>query len=198
MRFSRLPEALVGRFGATASAVPDRRGANAAVALVLRPPPEPPDPLVRASDVLVIRRAESARDPWSGQMALPGGRLDPSDPDLVAAAVRETREETALELDPGGVTGRIREIRSLGASLPAITVWPFVFRAGAGAGARVASPEVATVHWLPVEALAARESQDVFRYEVDGSVRRFPCIRVEGQVVWGLTYRILRCFLGSL
>src|SRR5689334_10230467 len=52
------------------------------------------------AEVLLIRRAQKETDPWSGHMAFPGGRQDPSDRDLLHTAVRETEEEVGLELRP--------------------------------------------------------------------------------------------------
>src|SRR5206468_4815145 len=43
-----------------------------------------------------IRRAEHPLDPWSGHMALPGGRSSPEDPSRRAVAERETFEEVGL------------------------------------------------------------------------------------------------------
>ena len=63
----------------------------AAVAIVLAPDPDA---------VLLIRRAERAGDPWSGHMALPGGRYEPKDPDLLGTALRETVEEVGVALKP--------------------------------------------------------------------------------------------------
>ena len=48
--------------------------------------------------LLFIRRARHAHDRHSGEVAFPGGRTDPGDPDPVATALRETEEE--LGLDP--------------------------------------------------------------------------------------------------
>src|ERR1700688_4826856 len=65
--------------------------AEAAVALVLAGAAE--------LALCVIRRAERPGDPWSGHLALPGGRADPADPHPRAVAERETAEEVGLVLD---------------------------------------------------------------------------------------------------
>ena len=64
---------------------------EAAVAAVLR---ERPGEL----ELLFIRRAEHADDPWSGDLAFPGGRIDPEDAGPREAAIRETLEELQLDL----------------------------------------------------------------------------------------------------
>lgn len=51
------------------------------------------------AEVLFIKRAARAGDRWTSHVALPGGRRDPDDVDDMAASVRETREETGLQLD---------------------------------------------------------------------------------------------------
>ena len=197
LRLSGLARALGDRFGPVESAVPDRNRRNAAVALVLRGPTGVADPVVRDCEVLVIRRSDSPRDPWSGQMALPGGSMDEADDGLLATAVRETREETGLFLDRGrGVIGRLETARPMGVRLPVITIWPFVFRAVPDAVARVGSPEVASVHWFRVKDLADRGNRGSYQWREGGLVRAFPCIELEGRVIWGLTYRIVTGFLG--
>ena len=65
---------------------------QAATALVLRPRTDD------ALELLFIKRAEWAGDPWSGQVAFPGGRHEPHDPDLLTTSVRETQEETGIDL----------------------------------------------------------------------------------------------------
>ena len=191
---SRLSALLANRFGGPESASPDGRRKNAAVAVILRPGggDPAPDPHFSACDVLLIERATSARDPWSGQMALPGGRLDPADPGLAGAAVRETMEETGVNLATGGaLLGRAGAMRPLAVRTPAISIWPFVFRADPETVARVASPEVASVHWFAVKALLDPANRDTYTWTHGGVVRPFPCIRLAGRPIWGLTYRIL-------
>ena len=199
MRLSALPPALSATFGPVESAVPDPDRGNAAVALVLRPPQGREDPPVRHCDFLAIRRADADGDPWSGQMALPGGRLDRTDPGLLGAAVRETREETGVDLNgKRAALGRIEALRPLAVRIPPLTIWPFVFRVAAGRAARVASREVASVHWFPLRALEDPANQGRHRWSHGGLVRHFPCVRIDGQVVWGLTYRVLTRFLEAV
>ncbi len=178
------------------AAVPAPSSRTAAVALALRPPPGHSDPRVEDADVLLIRRADSRRDPWSGQMALPGGRWEEGDASLAATAIRETWEETGLDLArPPGPIGSLPPVEPSTRRLPPLTIWPFVFLAPPSAQARAASSEVASVHWLSVRRLRARQSRAVHRCRIGGASLSFPCFRVDGQVVWGLTYRILNRFL---
>ncbi len=193
---SQLSEALSGLRGSPSPAFGGAPGRDAAVALVLRPSPGLREPRVEDADILLIRRGESERDPWSGQMALPGGRFDTDDPTLAATAVRETREETALVLEPKrNLAGSLPPVQPSVLRLPPVTIWPFVFRAPPNASARPASPEVASVHWFPVRALADPARRGTYRHHTAGDARDLPCIRVGGRVVWGLTYRILTQFL---
>ncbi|MBW3534867.1 MAG: CoA pyrophosphatase [Gemmatimonadetes bacterium] len=159
---------------------------HAAVALVVRAAEE--------LDVLLIKRAQRESDPWSGHMALPGGRRDRADTTLVDTAVRETAEETGLALERGMRLGRLEEVSPQSRRLPDLTIFPFVFGVPSGAAARVASGEVEAVHWVPLETLRDPATRCTQEIEIGGEVRRFPCLRVAGDVVWGLTYRILLDF----
>lgn len=171
------------------------------MAVVARPPAGKNDPMVADCDLLLIRRAISPHDPWSGQMALPGGRMDPADPSLVATAVRETQEETGVVLNPvPNLAGRLPAVRPASVRIPSVTIWPFVFQVRPNAQARVASQEVASVHWFSVRALSDPRNRGRYRPSMAGTTDEtcsFPCVRVGGQVVWGLTYRVLDAFLLS-
>lgn len=151
----------------------------AATALVLGEGPGGPS-------ALLIRRATSDGDRWSGDMALPGGKVDPGDVTAEAAAVRETAEEVGIVLaDP---VGRLDDLVGRPSSLTIATV---VFTLP-DTPAPVPEPgEVAEAVWLPLSALADPGSRTWYRY---GGVVPFRSITVGEHMIWGLTHRILTHF----
>ena len=168
--------------------VRDADTVQAAVAVVLRG--------TERLELLLIKRARSERDPWSGHMALPGGRRDAVDATLRDTAVRETREETGLDLTRSGAhLGALDAVTPGSVRLPSLTISPFVFGALPDVQARVASREVADVFWVPVDDLRDPTVHGSVDINLPGGARAFPCYRVVGDVVWGLTYRIVNQFL---
>jgi len=167
-------------------------GSRAAVVLLLRPPG--PTASVDELEGLFVQRAEIEGDPWSGHMALPGGRHDPADPDLAATALRELSEETGLVLDRAALLGRLDDVHPRSRRLPSIAVTPFVGWAGEP-GAVVENAELAGHVWVPVGALRSPGRRSTLRLERGDAVRVFPAIAYEGRTIWGLTYRIVREFL---
>src|SRR4051812_9489869 len=86
----RLLRSLAERPGRVVDAAREVRRAAILLALRMREDGEP--------EVLMIKRADAEGDPWSGHIALPGGRMEPGDRDLSDTAVRETREETGVDV----------------------------------------------------------------------------------------------------
>ncbi len=168
-------------------------GPRAAVALVLR------DGASGGLELLFIRRAEHERDPWSGHVGFPGGRAEPGDPSLEATAVRETLEETGLDLSRDGERlGALDELRALARGRPVdLVIAPFVFRLRRR-GDGTPSHEVVSLHWLPLERLLASGTRSTLPYLHEGTVLDLPCLRIDGLVIWGLTYRMFENLRGIL
>lgn len=188
-RLQLIRDALARRPGRRAGAAPGTP--RASVALVLRP-------AHAELELLLIKRAEREGDPWSGHMALPGGRSDPGDPDEEATAVRETLEEVGIDLAGRGLAlGSLDDLVPRGGA-PRIVVSPFVFGAPAGTVA-TPNPEVDAAVWIPLRELAHPDAATEFLLEAvtgEGSPpRRFPAIGTRGYVIWGMTHRILDDFL---
>ncbi len=167
-----------------AQSVEDAALQRAAVAMVLRDG-------AAGIELLFIRRAEHPNDPWSGQIAFPGGRREADDADLRATAVRETREETALDLESTGrFLGPLDELRAMARLRPMnLAIAPFAFRLDAPAQLRL-SDEVTSAHWVGLSGLLQPAARSMLSYAQQGAALEFPCLRVDGLVIWGLTYRM--------
>jgi 8-oxo-dGTP pyrophosphatase MutT (NUDIX family) len=167
--------------------VPEAVASRAAVAVILRDTPS-------GFEVLFIRRADHEGDPWSGQMGFPGGRAEPGE-DLAATAVRETREETGIDLARVGErVGELDEVRAMARMRPMdLSIRVFVFRLR-GPVETVLSEEVRSLHWVSLDEALAPDAQSTTEYVYQGTTLEFPCLRLEGLVIWGLTYRMFTSF----
>jgi len=172
-------------------AISEPTNARAAVALVFR---EGRDGL----ELLFIKRAEHERDPWSGHIGFPGGRSEPGETDLRTTVVRETAEETGLDLARDGeLAGRLDEVRAMARGRPVdLAITPFVFRLRQPAEGRP-SHEVVSLHWLSLGALLDPRHLSTMGYRYKETMLQLPCLRIEGLEIWGLTLRMFQS-LGRL
>lgn len=149
----------------------------------------------RGPEVLLIKRAEHDRDPWSGHMAFPGGRYEPRDSSIEHTAVRETIEEVGLDLmTHGELIARLDDVPT---HTTGLIVRPFVWTV-AEVPPLVPNREVDEVHWIDLASLMRGERDTTFELEWKGQRLRFPAYRVGDRTVWGLTYRMLRILFAHL
>lgn len=161
---------------------------EAAVALLVRPREQ--------LELLLIKRAVHERDPWSGHMALPGGRRDASDEDLLHTAVRETEEEVGISvLRDADYIGALDELAPRNKRLPPIVIAPFVFAVPTTTIATAKADEVEVAIWVPLSALRDEEAASEILIELEGGSLAFPSLKFGDYVIWGLTHRILVQFL---
>lgn len=162
--------------------LPDLEGqTRAAVAAVLRPGED-------GVEFLFIHRAEDPRDPWSGHMAFPGGRVDPGDADPLAAAVRETNEEVGLDLPTlAEQIGRLSDVAAIGRGRPMnMVINPYVFTVSS-TPQLIPNHEVAAVVWVPASYLADYRNRESMEYQRGGLSLELPCYRYQDRLIWGLT-----------
>jgi len=165
----------------------ERQIHRAAVAAIFRSGSE-------ATELLLIQRAERLGDPWSGQMAFPGGRTDPDDATPESTAIRETREEIGLELGPDHAIGTLAELDGGRATKRLVLVSAHAYWLDGEKPQLSINHEVADTVWVPLTDLVDPARHIDYHYPAADT--SFPGIRLDGdgQVLWGLTLR----FVGHL
>ena len=166
----------------------ERAGRNAAVAMILRPSTD------ESLEALFIQRAKHPNDPWSGQMAFPGGRQDPGDATIESAALRETREEVGIELDAARALGRLHDIEGGRLQEFSLSVSPFVYYHPAPP-TPTPNEEVADTVWVPLGYFGDLSNIEPYVFDRDPLGREFPSFQYKGYTIWGLTYRIISNFV---
>ena len=149
-----------------------------------------------ALSVLLIKRTRRSDDPWSGHMALPGGRMEDQDADLLETAVRETNEETAIGLDPDHLLGGLDDYEPGNPMLPPVVIRPYVFGMEERPEVQEHPDEVDDHFWVTLEELAPRRTSRVI--EARGHTLEAKGFPVGPHFVWGITERILTPFLRLL
>ncbi len=150
------------------------------------------------AELLIIKRAEHPRDPWSGHLALPGGRAEPIDANLIATAARETWEEVGIELSADQhFIGRLATLLPNNPRLPQIEISPLIAIAPAEFSLEL-SEEVAAAFWLPVRTLQTAGLSEMHPFNYDKITVKYPAYPSPQGLIWGITQRILTEFLGLL
>ncbi len=166
--------------------------ARAAVAMILRERDA-------RSEVLFIERAKKDGDPWSGHMALPGGRVDPGDTGTRHTAERETLEEVGVSLADGHHLGRLDDLEGRPQRNAGMIISAHVYRV-TDPEPLVCNHEVEQAFWFPIRKLLDPDRQVPYPHATyDG--KRLPGILVgvpDRHIIWGLTYRFLDLFLSII
>jgi 8-oxo-dGTP pyrophosphatase MutT (NUDIX family) len=131
--------------------------------------------IIRKGKILLIKRKESEKDPWSGHMALPGGRRK-KDETCLEAAIRETKEEVGLMPKIVGELGVYSPRR-----YDNMKVKVYIGELEREEDLKIDYNEVDKAFWIdPSELIEQGESFIYKEY-----------------VIWGMTYRILKDYLRS-
>ena len=166
----------------------ERRMRKAAVAVIFREAPA-----AVALELLLIRRAEHPKDPWSGHMAFPGGRVDKADADALDAARRETLEEIGLDLNrQGRRVGELSHVPAMSHGRPMpLVILPYVFELNGGSKLDLDEREVQEAVWVPFPFFQDPNNRGTLQRTYAGVPLTLACYRFEGRVIWGLTLKMI-------
>jgi 8-oxo-dGTP pyrophosphatase MutT (NUDIX family) len=142
-----------------------------------------------------IKRADRDGDPWSGNMALPGGRTCEADSDIQSTAEREVEEEVGVKLDHESLIGRLPDlpISRLGIDTR-LVLSTFVYYIGPHPTVLAPNHEVAAAFWIDLDHLWDARNRTHFDTVYRGQQLAFPAIRHGDNLIWGLTFRVLILF----
>ena len=161
----------------------DSLEASAAVVVLLRT-------VGQDFQVLLVKRAEALTDAWSGQTALPGGKRDPEDKDIKATVVRETLEETGINLlEDCLFLGTMKPLRSI--QKPKMKIAPFVVLQKKEQQIKL-NEELTKYFWARLKELEKNKER------VKLPLGEFPAFTTNKHVIWGLTYNILQNLLSLI
>ncbi len=147
--------------------------------------------------LLFIRRTYNQHDRHRGQVAFPGGRLTPEDPNPEQGALREAWEETGLAPEDVTILGRLRDILTITqyCVTPVVGVipWPYRF---------VPQPEeVSRIFSIPLDWLADPTNRESRVRDLQVSGQQVPVIyyqNYDGETLWGASARITLMLLEAL
>lgn len=148
---------------------------------------------------LMIQRAEREGDPWSGQMAFPGGKHDTDDLHITHTAVREIQEELGIAPDSLHRFGRLSDIlaRPYRIEQKPMVVSPLLFRPVTELEFRP-NEEVADVLWVPVSYFMDTGNRGVFSWNKFGRQMELPCYYYQDKKIWGLSLMMIDEFMREL
>jgi 8-oxo-dGTP pyrophosphatase MutT (NUDIX family) len=124
----------------------------------------------------------------AGQVAFPGGKIDPHDDGPRAAALREAEEEIGLAhelIEPIGFL-------DLYLTFSGFRILPLVARIAPGYGLKLNRAEVDDAFEVPLAFLMGPENHEMHSRELRGITRHYYAMPYEGRYIWGVTAGILR------
>ena len=156
--------------------------AQAAVAILVKP-------IRNDLEFFLVKRAEVDDDPWSGDMAFPGGKKNLQDQNLIDTAVREVLEETNIDLKEKTVIGFMEPVYS--SVRKSLAVQPVLYSFDYYPDVKL-NYELTKFIWAPLsEIIQGKTHESVKGWEG-------PVYKVQGETVWGLTFRMLEKVLKLL
>jgi len=138
--------------------------------------------------LLMIKRSENPRDPWSGQMAFPGGHTDSRDRSLLDTAARESLEEVGINTQDQEFLGCLRNVEPRNAPM---VVSPFLFLILREVHPTT-SREAKEILWVPMSFFVNSKNVSSVTVPIGHQEVSMGCYVYLNHVIWGMSFRIIR------
>ncbi len=154
--------------------------------------------LREASDgysMLFIKRREYISDLFSGHMAFPGGKMQKGDRTKLETAIRETLEETGIDLKKNGrILGELDDVSPVNPKANHYIVSPYLALVEEHTRVKP-NEEIAEFVWIPFLDLRDEKTLEIRVIEKYGMKLEEFTFHYQNYVIWGMTARILHQFL---
>lgn len=145
--------------------------------------------------MLFIKRPEYVTDVFSGHMAFPGGKVQPEDKTRLDTAIRETFEETGIDLRLyGRVLGEMDDFNPISPGANRYVVTPYLSILTHDVELVPDKHEVAEALWIPVSHLNDPKHYEMRYFEKNNMRIKDHVYKYKNYVIWGMTARILYRF----
>ncbi len=165
----------------------------ACVSILLREAAPGPGTSPLDIEVGFIQRVQRSSDPWSGQIAFPGGKAEKADSNDFATALREVQEEIGFDLRTELFLGKVSDQQAR-SSLRVIPLFlrPFVFFVAQKQAAVLQADEVKDFFWVRLSELSDPRRHVLHSIPFLNKKLELPAVDVGRDVpLWGLTYKIM-------
>lgn len=139
--------------------------------------------------ILFIERAKREGDPWSGDIAFPGGKGELTDSSKLTTSIRETKEEIGIDLLEKDCIGKLSNL-SLESSHN-FSIFPYVFQKVKISEFNLDIKEVADCFWVELNELLNISNYFSSTKDFRGDKYTVPFLMLNNKKVWGITYILL-------
>lgn len=143
---------------------------------------------------LVLTRRAPHLSSHAGEVAFPGGKMDPEDSDIVATALRESHEEIGLPPSAVDVVGSLPPARSRFG----LKVTPIVGIISPHQPLVANEDELDHIFSVPLQYFLDHQPNDSHEVEYQGQRFQFPCYNYQGNIIWGLTAYFIAEFMNHI
>jgi len=134
------------------------------------------------SELILTRRSRIMRS-HAGEVAFPGGKIDPRDKNLIETALRECEEEIGLKAHEVEIIGQIESMHSR----QGVKVQPIIGLVDAALEFAPCSTELDAVFKVPVSVFYDDSAKIMHSFEMNGSIVEMPAFKFQEFTIWGLT-----------
>src|SRR6185312_14167934 len=142
----------------------------------------------RAEPTVLLTQRTADLTTHSGQIAFPGGKIDPGDASPLEAALREANEEIGLERGMVEPVGYL----DLYLTFSGFRVLPVVARVEVDYRLKINPAEVADAFEVPLAFLMEPNNHQFLTRDWKGIQRRYYAMPFGERYIWGVTAGILR------